>query len=333
MTTAPRVIALQERQVPEPAAGEVLVRTVATGICGSDVHLFHGDHPYSNYPLVQGHETVGRIEQVGPGEAEGLVGSLVAVEPTAECRRCGECLRGAYNRCENLQVLGVQKAGSLAGYVVARTCKVHPVPHTESPAAWALAEPVAVAAHAVERSGTVAGDTVVVLGAGVIGLAIALCLQRRHPQSVILVEPSVERRARVDRLGLGMAVAPEDRDAALAGAAPSGADVVFEATGIPSVLSGAHGLARFGGRIVVVGQGAGDFTVPVIEMTRKELTLTGSRNSAGTFPLAIETLAARPDVLAELVTHRFAPDQVEAAYDELARPGSGALKVLVEFDA
>ena len=126
-----------------------------------------------------------------------------------------------------------------------------------------------VACHAVRRSSTRAGDLVVVLGAGVIGLAIALALRERSPGMVVVVEPNELRRNRVGLLGLGKAVHPTEAEAVVAKMQPSGVDVVFEATGLPAVLSGAHTLVRHGGQIVVVGQGSGSFSLPMIVMTRK----------------------------------------------------------------
>jgi 2-desacetyl-2-hydroxyethyl bacteriochlorophyllide A dehydrogenase len=307
------------------------VETIATGVCGSDIHLFLGDHPYARYPLVQGHETVGRVAVLGAGVDPTLQDALVVVEPTLECGSCPECLRGAYNRCERLEVIGVQRAGSLAGRFVTRARKVHLVPASADPATWALAEPVAVACHAVGRSGAEPDELILILGAGVIGLSIALALSRQEPDAVIVAEPSERRRRRVQELGLGIAVHPDEVESALAERRPSGADLVFEATGVPEVLGEAHRFVRPGSRIVVVGQGAGSFSMPMIVMTRKELTLVGTRNSAGEFPAAIELLAGSPTFIEKVITHRFHPRAAGDAFVELTTPGTNALKVLLEF--
>jgi len=304
---------------------------MATGVCGSDIHLFLGDHPYSNYPLVQGHEAVGCVSALGAGVDPTLKDALVVVEPTLECGSCPECLRGAYNRCERLEVIGVQRTGSLAGRFVTRAGKAHRVPTSADPASWALVEPVAVACHAVERSGAQPGELALILGAGVIGLSVALALSRREPRTVVVAEPSEQRRRRVEALGLGPAVHPDDVGSVLAERAPSGADVVFEATGLPAVLGEAHRHVRPGGRIVVLGQGAGDFAMPMIVMTRKELTLVGTRNSADQFPAAIDLLAGSPAFVASVITHRFHPSDADEAFAELTTPGTTALKVLLEF--
>jgi L-iditol 2-dehydrogenase len=331
VTAGPGQLQIEPEADPMPAGGEVVVETIATGVCGSDIHLFLGDHPYSRYPLVQGHETVGRVTVLGTGVDPALQDALVVVEPTLECGACPECLRGAYNRCEQLEVIGVQRVGSLAGRFVTRAGKVHRVPASADPATWALVEPVAVACHAVERSGAEPGELALILGAGVIGLSIALALSRREPRAIIVAEPSEGRRRRVEELGLGIAVHPDEVDAVLAERAPSGADLVFEATGMPDVLGDAHRHVRPGGRIVVVGQGAGDFAMPMIVMTRKELMLLGTRNSAGQFPAAIDLLAGSPAFVASVITHRFHPREAGEAFAELTTPGTAALKVLLEF--
>ena len=331
VTAGPGQLKIEPEENPVPAAGEIVVEAIATGVCGSDVHLFVGDHPYSNYPLVQGHETVGLVAELGAGVDPALQSALVVVEPTLECGSCPECARGAYNRCERLEVIGVQRTGSLAGRFVTRAGKAHRVPSASDAAGWALVEPVAVACHAVERSGAEPGELVLVLGAGVIGLSVALALSRREPRAVFVAEPSEQRRRRVEELGLGIAVDPDEVDALLAERAPSGADLVFEATGLPEVLGGAHHHVRPGGRIVVLGQGAGDFAMPMIVMTRKELTLVGTRNSAGQFPAAIELLSGSPEFVTSVITHRFHPSEAGQAFAELTTPGTAALKVLLEF--
>jgi L-iditol 2-dehydrogenase len=331
VTTAPGQVEIRPQADPSPAAGEIVVETLATGICGSDLHLFGGDHPYARYPLSQGHEAVGRIVDVGPGVDPSLLGMLAAIEPTLECGECPECRRGAYNRCERLEVVGVMLDGSLAGRFVTRAVKAHPVPDDDDPARWALVEPVAVACHAVNRSGLGEGEFAVVLGAGVIGLSIALAAARRSPETIVVVEPAEARRARVTELGLGVAVHPDEAEVAIAEIRPAGADVVFEATGIPEVLGESHRLARPGGTILVVGQGAGSFSMPLIVMTRKELSLVGTRNSAFDFPGAIELLSSSPEFIRSVVTHRFHPRSAADAFTELTTPGTGAMKVLLSF--
>ncbi len=331
VTTAPGCVAVEAEADPSPGPGEIVVETVATGICGSDLHLFQGDHPYAHFPLAQGHEAVGRVVGLGAGADPSLADALVVVEPTLECGECPECRRGAYNRCERLEVIGVQLDGSLAGRFVTRAAKAHHVPDDDDPARWALAEPLAVACHAVNRSEMAEGDLVVVLGAGVIGLSIGLAAARRGPEALVFVEPSETRRRRVADLGLGTPVHPDEAEEAVRALRPSGADVVFEATGILSVVGESHRLARPGGTVVIVGQGAGSFELPLIVMTRKELTLVGTRNSAGDFPAAVELLAGSPEFARSVITHRFHPRAAAEAYAELTTPGTDALKILLSY--
>jgi threonine dehydrogenase-like Zn-dependent dehydrogenase len=269
--------------------------------------------------------------EAGPGVDESLLGMLAAIEPTLECGTCPECRRGAYNRCERLEVVGVMLDGSLAGRFVTRAAKAHRVPDDDDPARWALVEPVAVACHAVNRSSLAEGDLAVVLGAGVIGLSIALAASRRAPEAIVVVEPSEVRRARVNELGLGVAVHPDEADSTIAALRPAGADVVFEATGVAEVLGESHRLVRPGGTILVVGQGAGSFSMPLIVMTRKELSLVGTRNSASDFPGAIELLEGSPGFVESVVTHRFHPREAAEAFTELTTPGTQALKILLSY--
>ena len=183
----------------------------------------------------------------------------------------------------------------------------------------------------MNRSAVGEGDLVVVLGAGVIGLSIGLAVARRGPEALVFVEPTEIRRRRVAELGLGTAVHPDDAEETVRALRPSGADVVFEATGILGVVGGVSPAGPAGRHCRRRRPGSRIVRMPLIVMTRKELTLVGTRNSAGDFPPAIELLAGSPEFARSVITHRFHPRAAAEAYAELTTPGTDALKVLLSY--
>ncbi|KKM44040.1 hypothetical protein LCGC14_1562080 [marine sediment metagenome] len=171
--TAPGRIELRRADAPEVGPGQVRLRVRRIGICGSDVHVYHGTHPCRSYPTVQGHEFCATVESVGEGVAGLAAGEKVTALPQRICGRCRACLRGDYHICDRLQVSGFGPAGAAQELFVVDADMVVPLPEAFSFEQGALVEPAAVAAHAMARGGEVAGRNVVVLGAGPIGNLVA----------------------------------------------------------------------------------------------------------------------------------------------------------------
>src|SRR5512138_3478153 len=171
--TAPGKITVHEVPVPEPGEGEVRLRIQRIGVCGSDVHVYHGKHPYTSYPVVQGHECSASVEAVGEG-VTGLKKSMkVTSMPQIVCGECAPCRRGDYHICDRLKVQGFQAPGCGQEYWVTSAASIIPLPENFSYEQGALVEPVSVAVHAVSRAGSLAGRRVAVLGAGPIGNLVA----------------------------------------------------------------------------------------------------------------------------------------------------------------
>lgn len=317
VTTAPGHMEVRETTDPLPDAGQAVVSVEAVGLCGSDFHLFHGTHPYARFPQTQGHEFVGVVEEFGPGyDGPVSVGQRVAVEPLIPCGQCFACRRGRYNCCVDLKVMGAHVAGALAEKVAVRASALYPV--GDMPARVAvLAEPMSIGLQCVVRAEVTAGDTVVVIGAGPIGQAVVLSAVDRGAR-VLVADRIGTRLGMATRLGAERVVntGAEDLDVSVSEfTRGDGAAVVVEATGVPALLRGAFELVAHSGTIVVVGISDQEVSIPVIEFSRKEVDVLGSRNNCGIFADAVDLVRRHQDRVAVLVTHTFPLAEVPAAIE------------------
>src|SRR5512136_161695 len=171
--TNPGQIEIHDVPAPVPGQGEVLLRIQRIGVCGSDIHVYHGKHPLTSYPVVQGHEFSAVLEAVGPGVTGFTPGAKVTSMPQIVCGECAPCLRGDYHICDKLKVEGFQAPGCAQELWVTPAARIVPLPDAFSYEQGALVEPVSVAVHATSRAGTLAGRRVAVLGAGPIGNLVA----------------------------------------------------------------------------------------------------------------------------------------------------------------
>ncbi|WP_396642482.1 zinc-binding dehydrogenase [Microbacterium sp.] len=274
--TAPDTIDVLIVPVPEVREGWALIKTEYTGLCGSDFSILHGTHPRAGFPLVMGHEITGIVEvAAGTGPA---AGSRVVIEPLISCGVCAPCRRGETHVCQRLGLYGIDVAGSLAEYVTVPAdalIAVHPaVPVLQV----ALAEPLAVAVHAVERSGLSRGDTVAVFGAGPIGILTALVARHQGGDVVLVSEPSSARRDFASSLGFPVIESGEDPvEAVTARTDGDGVDFVFDTAAHPSVAAAVTRVARVRGTVVTVGVYKKPVEVDLQTVTFAELTVIGVR--------------------------------------------------------
>jgi L-gulonate 5-dehydrogenase len=335
VTTAPHALEVRDVPIPAPGTAEALIAVEAVGLCGSDFHLFDGTHPYARFPQTQGHEFAGRIEAFGPGYDGPLsVGDRVAVEPLVACRTCFACRRGRYNCCARLQVMGAHIPGALAEYVTVREDALYGVGDLE-PHLAAVVEPVSIGLQAVHRGAITEADRVVVLGAGPIGLAVTLGARDRGAR--VLVADRVPGRLAV-ALAFGadttVDTTSDDLTAAVSDwTGDDGAAVVVDATGVPGLIRTAFDLVAPSGTIVVVGISDQEVAIPVIEFTRKEVTVLGSRNNAGIFADAVELVRRHRDTVRSLVSHTFPLAEIGAALPyAAAHPGEVEKAVILIGD-
>lgn len=276
----PRQMVWQQRAKPTPAAHDVLIKPIAAGICGTDIHAWAGNQPFFSYPRVLGHELCGEVVELGSQASGFRLGQRVALIPYVACQQCDACLSGKTNCCENISVIGVHQDGGFCEFLSVPSSNLLAVDDVD-PEAAALIEPFAISAHAVRRAAVAADEQVLVVGAGPIGLGVA-AIAAAAGAHVVVADTSEQRRAHVaQKLGLAT-VNPLDADFDAQLKAEFGgrlAAKVIDATGSPAAMNGAVKLIRHGGTIVFVGLHKGDLVIPDIEFHKKETTLMGSRNA------------------------------------------------------
>jgi L-gulonate 5-dehydrogenase len=290
----PGKMVVEERAVPVPKSGEVLVQVGAVGICAGDLYIYKGVNPYVVYPAIGGHELAGTIVQVGEGVTGWSAGERVVVEPFIGCGTCYPCRVGKSNCCANLQILGIHRAGGFAEFCAAPATHLHRIPEGLSFVKASFAEPLAIGVQSCRRGQVQAGELTLVLGAGPIGLAI-IEIARAWGAIPVVTDLNASRLETAKELGAEILVGGEGLlERALARTNGEGFPVVLEATGAVSAMEQSVELVASGGRIVIVGlvkKGTG-VTFPGLDFTRKEMTIVGSRASVGCFPEALALLAS-----------------------------------------
>lgn len=301
----PRKMVWQQREKPTAAAQEVVIKPIAAGICGTDIHAWAGNQPFFSYPRVLGHELCGEVVELGSRVTDFHVGQRVALIPYVSCQQCDACLSGKTNCCENISVIGVHQDGGFCEFLSVPASNLLAVDDVE-PEAAALIEPFAISAHAVRRAAVAADEQVLVVGAGPIGLGVAAIAAAAGAQ-VVVADTSEPRRAHVtDKLGLAtLNPMAEDFEATLR--AEFGgrlAAKVIDATGNPAAMNGAVKLIRHGGTIVFVGLHKGDLVIPDIEFHKRETTLMGSRNATHEDFAKVGELMASGQLRADIMLNR-----------------------------
>ncbi|MBY4840720.1 zinc-binding alcohol dehydrogenase family protein [Pantoea sp. DY-5] len=301
----PRQMVWQQRAKPTPAAHEVLIKPIAAGICGTDIHAWAGNQPFFSYPRVLGHELCGEVVELGSQASGFRLGQRVALIPYVACQQCDACLSGKTNCCEKISVIGVHQDGGFCEFLSVPTSNLLAVDEVD-PEAAALIEPFAISAHAVRRAAITADEQVLVVGAGPIGLGVA-AIAAAAGANVVVADTSEQRRAHVaQKLGLAT-VNPLDADfetqlrAEFGGRLPA---KVIDATGSPAAMNGAVKLIRHGGTIVFVGLHKGDLVIPDIEFHKKETTLLGSRNATLEDFAKVGELMANGQLRADMMLNR-----------------------------
>ena len=258
--TAPGKIEFQEVPMPEAGENQVLIKIMNIGICGSDIHVYHGKHPFTSYPVTQGHEVSGEIVALGT-KVEGFhAGQKVTIEPQVYCGHCHPCRHGKYNLCEELKVMGFQTTGTASEYFAVDASKVTPIPEDMSFEEGAMIEPLAVAVHGVKQVGDVQGMNIVVIGAGPIGNLVAQTAKGMGAAKVMITDVSDLRLEKAKECGIDVCVNTAKTDfgeAMLAAFGPDKADVIYDCAGNNITMGQAIKHARKGSTIVLVAVFAG----------------------------------------------------------------------------
>ncbi len=311
---------------PTPRPGEVLVRVGACGICGTDLHLLDGDSPLTHYPVIPGHEFAGEVVALGSdvtagGESAITVGSRVAVEPNLFCGYCEPCRTGHENLCLNYHAIGVTTGGAIAQYVSVPWKKVYQLPDSISLREGSLIEPISCAVHGMHRLQPKSGDTVLIVGAGTMGLLLLQLVVRGGASRVAMVDVNTKRLISAEALGARRtytAIKQALKDE------PTGFDCVVDATGVASVVENAFMAVKRGGKLMVFGVASPEARISLspFRIYNEEITVLGSMAVLFSFQPAIDLVTAGIiDTEAMLTTALPLEDFPRAL--ELVRRGEG----------
>jgi L-iditol 2-dehydrogenase len=320
---AANTVVVEERPVPDVPMGEVLVEVSAVGVCGSDVHYYRhmraGDFVV-DAPLVLGHEVAGRIVAVGEGVDPQRVGQRVAIEPQRPCHVCRQCIEGRYNLCPNMRFYATPPVdGAFTQFITAPSMFAHTLPDTLSDDAGALLEPLSVGIASMRKAAITPGDTVLIAGAGPIGIITAQTARAFGAREVIISDPVGPRRDRALTYGATSVVDPTSED--LVGL-DLGVDAFIDASGAAPAITAGIRSVRPAGTVVLVGLGNSELALPVSIIQDREINVTGIFRYTNTWPLAIHLVASGQVDVDSLVTGRFDLDHVQQALESDRDPDS-----------
>ena len=325
-------VVVKEFDVPDFDEHSVLVKVKAAGICGSDLHAFHGSHPFRKAPMILGHEAAGEVVKVGAKVKQLKFGDRIAVEPIKACGKCSYCLSGNYNLCPERVIAGVRGwLGTFAEYFVLPEQRAHKLPPELDYDLGVLAEPLAVGTHAVRLANIKKGSTCVVLGTGTVGLLAGVAAQEAGAGRVYCTDLNRFRLQIAKALGLYPIKADEvSVEEAVKSFAPDGADVVLLAFTSPSVVDQALRLVKRGGTIIVIALFTDPIAVDLNTLQANEIDLKGTNvYTKEDFQSAIRILVKRKEDLRKAVTHHVNLEGINGALEMLGDPNSVAIKVIV----
>lgn len=320
-----------ERQIQALAPDEVLVRVRASAICGSDLHIARGLHPSAPLPVTIGHEFSGDVIAVGSEVTNARIGQRVTVEPCIVCGKCDACRHGNYGYCEHISFTYRRGDGAMADYVVVKEPYVYELPEYLSYETGALIEPLSVATHAVRRADIRLGETVLIIGAGAIGMMVAAMCRRSGAARIIIADFSDARLEAALQVGATDAVNSgrvdlEEEVRRLTNG--KGVDKSFECVGRESCFLQAIMTLKANGTCTVVGiYEKSMVTFPASRLVTHEIHIQGAQGYCWDFPIAIA--AARDLPMERFVTHTFPMSQLQQALETALDPKSGSIKVVL----
>lgn len=334
--TEPGKIVFCDVEAPTPKDDEVILQTKRIGVCGSDIHVYHGLHPYTGYPVVQGHEVGGVVATAGKNVTSVKPGDRITFMPQVTCGQCYPCQHGMYHICESLKVMGFQTGGAAQEYFALPAANVLKLPDTMSLDQAAMIEPIAVTVHAIARGGGAAGKRVIVLGAGPIGNLTAQVAQALGATAVMITDISPYKLDMARKCGIGLTVntaADNLGDAIARHFGPDKADLILECVGVEATMTDAIQYARKGSTIVVVGVFGKKPQVDLGLVQDRELSLVGTlMYQQSDYEVAIDLAAHGKLKLDEMITHRFPFDRYLDAYHTIEESGGNYLKVMIELN-
>lgn len=332
-------LVLEERPIPTPGKGDVLLRMQSVGICGSDVHYWvHGriGDFVVKAPMVMGHEASGLVVSVGEGVTSLKPGDRVAIEPGVPCRLCSFCKGGRYNLCPDMQFCATPPVdGSLARYYTHAADFCYKLPDNMSYDEGALLEPLSVGVHACQRAGVKLGSKVLVCGAGPIGLVCMLTAKACGASKVIMTDIDESRLKVAQEMGASHVVKVTSRDSrALAkqieetlGCKP---ERTIECSGAEPSIATAIYATQSGGVLVLVGLGAPEVKIPIVDASVREVDIRGIFRYVNCYQTALEMVASGKVNVKPLITHTYQLEETLQAFQRAKTGEGGAIKVMIK---
>lgn len=332
--TAPGQIEFREIANPVTGPGQVLLKMMKIGVCGSDIHVYHGEHPFTTYPVTQGHEVSAEVAALGEGVEGFALGQKVTIQPQVVCGKCYPCTHGKYNLCEELKVMGFQTTGAASTLFAVDAEKVTPLPDNVSHDEGAMIEPVAVAVHAVKQFPTIQGCKVAVLGAGPIGILVAQSAKAMDAHQVMITDISDYRLEKARECGVDFAENTGKVDfggAMLQHFGSDKADVIYDCAGNDVTMGQAIRYARKGSTIILVAVYTGMATVDLAVLNDHELDLNTSMMYRNEDYLdAIRLVSEGKIRLRPLMSRHFAFRDYLKAYQYIDENREKTMKVLID---
>lgn len=329
-----KTFAVTDLPTPHAGPGELVLRNQVCGVCGTDVHIYHGEPGSAdvNPPVVLGHEYSGEVVEVGEGVTGFAVGNHVTVDPNIYCGHCAYCQNGKKQLCPSMEAIGVTRDGGFAQYSRIPASQAFKLEPTVPWEAAAMAEPLACCLHGIDLAGIQVGDKVCVVGGGAIGLLMVQLAQLSGASQIVLSEPNEKRRQVGLQLGANAALDPTRPDAqeAFAQVLDGGANVVIECVGNVPAVKSAFQFAGKGATVLLFSVPKVDatFDLPLFDVYKKELTIKGSFVNPDTHARAVALINSGKVDFDPIITHRFTLDQLPEAI--AMQMSDASIKVVVE---
>lgn len=334
--TAPKQIEFRQVPIPEPGPDQVLVKIMKIGICGSDIHVYHGTHPFISYPVTQGHELSAKVVKMGENVTGFTEGQKVTIEPQVFCGECYPCRHGKYNLCEELKVMGFQTTGTASEYFAVDASKVTPLPENLTYNEGAMIEPLAVTVHAAKRFAELKGAKVAILGCGPIGILLAQSCKALGAASVMITDVSDYRLSLAKTCGADFAVNTLHKDfgeAMVEAFGPDKADVIYDCAGNDITMGQAIKYARKGSVIILVAVFGKMANVDLAVLNDHELDLnTTMMYRHEDYVDAIRLVGEGKIQLKPLMSKHFAFRDFLQAYEYIDNNRETTMKVLIDVD-
>ena len=328
---SPAELIEEEVAYPSPGDGETLVRVTHSGVCGTDLKIYQGGIPV-DYPRIMGHEMIGEVVEVGAARCV-EVGSRVIIDPVVYCNQCHHCQIGQEHLCPTGFLLGRDRNGGFAEFMLAPSGAIFPLPDNISGETAPLIQVMTTCLHAQRLANIFPGESVVVVGLGVAGQLHVQLAKARGAYPVVGITRSPERRVLAEKMGADFTLAPGDdaNDQVLDMTSGRGADLVIEAVGAVSVLAEAIKLARIGGRLLLFGiYTAREAALPFYQLYFKELSIINSRAARREdYPACIELVSRGAVQLDALISHVLPLDELERAITMLGKSDDQRMKVIL----